>query len=403
MFKSLGNGRQEGMKTKREEHSLSRNAGGGGGGRRLPNSRGSAVRGDNASTQQPRPGAARGPRPQPAGRPSPRAGAGARPRRPGHAEQRRVQTRSPAAGPGAEEAAHLSELPGRARREPTCGRRPERPRQLLPTAPQSAGHPAQEPSSEGGRQGRLQGGRGAGRERRGAAGSSENRGSVVRPPAAASRGSGRHAEVRLHLGDGAAAEPRGSASTSRGSLLTLHREEAAAAAAAAEEAAPSPAPAQSPAAAEWPPASPQDPPPRLRRAAHRARRAQHGQLRQPHAAVRSGSGGGGGRGAPVCTGRPAGRPGQAGGGERSPVPVWRSLPSTPTRLPLHAGGAAVPAASAAAAAAAAAEARAAAAAALAGRGHVTQPAGSLGAGKRAHAEEARLGRARGAERRGEGV
>lgn len=64
------------------------------------------------------------------------------------------------------------------------------------------------------------------------------------------------------------------------------------------------------------------------------------------------------------------------------VPVWRSLLFTPTRLPLHAGGPAAPAASAAAAAAAA-EALAAAAAALAGRGHVTRPAGSLGAGKRA--------------------
>lgn len=70
----------------------------------------------------------------------------------------------------------------------------------------------------------------------------------------------------------------------------------------------------------------------------------------------------------------------AGVGERSPVLVWRSLLSTPTRLPLHAGGAAAPTATAAAAAAVA---RAAAAAALAGRGHVTQPAGSLGAGKRA--------------------
>lgn len=93
--------------------------------------------------------------------------------------------------------------------------------------------------------------------------------------------------MRLHLEDEAAAEPRASPSTSRGSLLTLHCEEAAA----EEEAAPSPAPAQSPAAAEWPPASPQDPPPRLRRAAHRARRAQHGQPRQPHAAVRNSSGG----------------------------------------------------------------------------------------------------------------
>lgn len=93
--------------------------------------------------------------------------------------------------------------------------------------------------------------------------------------------------MQLHLEDEAVAEPRGSASTSRGSLLTLHCEEAAA----EEEAAPSPAPAQSPAATEWPPASPQDPPPRLRRAAHRARRAQHGQLRQPHAAVRNSSGG----------------------------------------------------------------------------------------------------------------
>lgn len=83
------------------------------------------------------------------------------------------------------------------------------------------------------------------------------------------------------------------------------------------------------------------------------------------------------------------------------VPVWRSLLSTPTRLPLHAGGAAAPAATAAAAAAA--EARAAAAAASAGRGHVTQPAGSLGAGKRARAEVARLERGLGAERRGEGV
>lgn len=55
-------------------------------------------------------------------------------------------------------------------------------------------------------------------------------------PAAGSLGSGRHAEVRLHLGkEAAAAEPRDSASTSRGSLLTLHREEAAAA---EEEAAP---------------------------------------------------------------------------------------------------------------------------------------------------------------------
>lgn len=112
-------------------------------------------------------------------------------------------------------------------------------------------------------------------------------GSVLHSSVADSQGSGRHAEVRLHLEDEAAAEPRGSASTSRGSLLTLHCEEAAA----EEEAAPSPAPAQSPAAAEWPPASPQDPPPRLRRAAHRARRAQHGQLRQPHAAVRNSRGG----------------------------------------------------------------------------------------------------------------
>lgn len=54
-------------------------------------------------------------------------------------------------------------------------------------------------------------------------------------PQAGSPGSGRHAEVRLHLGnEAAAAEPRDSASTSRGSLLTLHREEAAA----KEEAAP---------------------------------------------------------------------------------------------------------------------------------------------------------------------
>lgn len=62
------------------------------------------------------------------------------------------------------------------------------------------------------------------------------------------------------------------------------------------------------------------------------------------------------------------------GKELSPVPVWCSLLFTPTRLPLHAGGAAAPAATAAAAAAAAAS---------AGRGHVTRPAGSLGAGGRA--------------------
>lgn len=74
----------------------------------------------------------------------------------------------------------------------------------------------------------------------------------------------------MHLGD-EAAESRGSASTSRGSLLTLYSEEAA-----EQEAAPGSAPAQSPAAAEWPPGSPQDPPPRLRKAAHWARRARHG-------------------------------------------------------------------------------------------------------------------------------
>ncbi|XP_047641756.1 Holliday junction resolvase MOC1, chloroplastic-like [Phacochoerus africanus] len=71
--------------------------------------------------------------------------------------------------------------------------------------------------------------------------------------------------------------------------------------------------------------------------------------------------------------------GGAGEGELSPVPVRRSLLSTPSRLQLHAGGTA-----AATAAAAAAEASAAAAAAaLARRGHVTRPAGSLGAGRRA--------------------
>ncbi|XDA74333.1 hypothetical protein R6Z07F_004555 [Ovis aries] len=119
----------------------------------------------------------------------------------------------------------------------------------------------------------------------------ERRGGSPTPGESSSDGSedlGRHAEDRLHLEDEVTAQPRGSASTSLGSLLTLHCEEAAAA---EEEAAPGPAPAQSPAAAEWPPASPQDPPPGLRRAAHRARRAQHGQLRRPHAAVRKGSGG----------------------------------------------------------------------------------------------------------------
>lgn len=122
----------------------------------------------------------------------------------------------------------------------------------------------------------------------GAAGSAEIEGSVLGSSTGGSEDSGRHAEGRLHLEDEVTAQPRGSASTSLGSLLTLHCEEAAAA---EEEAAPGPAPAQSPAAAEWPPASPQDPPPGLRRAAHRARRAQHGQLRRPHAAVRKGSGG----------------------------------------------------------------------------------------------------------------
>lgn len=179
---------------------------------------------------------------------------------------------------------------------------------------------------------------------------------------------------------------------------------------------PGPAPAQSPAAAEWPPASPQDPPPRLRKAAHRARRAQPGQLRRPHSAIRNGSSG---RCSPRCehcspartgrgpwpreSGRPSTRglraasgrspvgfgwPGWARGRELSPVPVWRSLLSTPTRLPLHAGGAAVPAATAAAAAAA-----------LAGRGHVTRPAGSLGAGGRG-GSAARTGTGSPAARRG---
>lgn len=119
--------------------------------------------------------------------------------------------------------------------------------------------------------------------------------------AARSQGSARHAEVRLHLEDEAAAEPRGSASTSRGSLLTLHCEEAAE----QEEAAPGSAPAQNPAAAEWPPASPEDPPPRLRKAAHRARRAQHRQLHQPHAAIRNGSGGRGADPSVSTAARPA--------------------------------------------------------------------------------------------------
>lgn len=66
-------------------------------------------------------------------------------------------------------------------------------------------------------------------------GNAEDGGSVLSASAVGSHGSGRHAEVQLHLGDRAAKEPRGSASTSRGSLLTLHCEEAAAAAAAKEE------------------------------------------------------------------------------------------------------------------------------------------------------------------------
>ncbi|XP_020946922.1 collagen alpha-1(I) chain [Sus scrofa] len=74
--------------------------------------------------------------------------------------------------------------------------------------------------------------------------------------------------------------------------------------------------------------------------------------------------------------------GGAGEGELSPVPVRRSLLSTPSRLQLHAGGTAA-ATAAAAAAAKASAAAAAAAAALARRGHVTRPAGSLGAGRRA--------------------
>ncbi|XP_032203622.1 transcription initiation factor TFIID subunit 4-like [Mustela erminea] len=391
--------------------------------RRLSNSRGITVQCDNASINQPQRGADEGPPPSASEGPvTTRRGGGGQQqdglwrgrggwKKPKSSGCRHEAPRSPVpralGGDSWPDRAlrrtprnPLTFLPGRARQETTCEGRPERPRQLLGTAPQSAERPAPPLTSPGSRNhfprgeevGEAAGGSRGGRERWGAAGSTENGGSVLCSSAADSRGSGRHAEVRLHLEDEATAEPRGSASTSRGSLLTLHCEEAA-----AEEAAPSPAPAQSPAAAEWPPASPQDPPPRLRRAAHRARRAQHGQLRQPHAAVRNSSGGRGaapfvstakllGRG-PVCTGWPARLPGQARGGERSPVPVWRSLLSTPTRLPLHAGGAAAPAATAAAAAAA--EARAAAAAALAGRGHVTQPAGSLGAGKRARARRKR--------------
>lgn len=66
------------------------------------------------------------------------------------------------------------------------------------------------------------------------AGSAEKGGSVLRASEGGSQDSGRHAEVRLHLEDKAAVEPRGSASTSRGSLLTLHCEEAEEEAAAAE-------------------------------------------------------------------------------------------------------------------------------------------------------------------------
>lgn len=149
-------------------------------------------------------------------------------------------------------------------------------------------------------------------------GKRSERGLVLGVAAANSHRSGRHAEVRLHLEDEAAAEPRGSASTSQGSPLTLHCEEAAAEKEEEEEAAPGPAPAQSPAAAEWPPASLQDPPPHLRKAAHWARRAQLGQLGRPHAAIRSRHGGRGADPSVSTAARPARGGGRGTGDGRAP-------------------------------------------------------------------------------------
>lgn len=167
-------------------------------------------------------------------------------------------------------------------------------------------------------------------------------------PAAGSLGSGRHAEVRLHLGKEAAAEPRDSASTSRGSLLTLHREEEA-----AEEEA---APGRPPPRARRPPsgrsrprrtrllrsAKPRSGRAALSTAAPPAPRSRLQQRRQQQAGgVQPGAGSGGHRfadsaepkGAPASSGqgprrhrvtRGTARAGRGGGG-RSPVPVRRSL------------------------------------------------------------------------------
>lgn len=224
-------------------------------------------------------------------------------------------------------------------------------------------------------------------------------------PAAGSLGSGRHAEVRLHLGkEAAAAEPRESASTSRGSLLTLHREEA------AEEEA---APGRPPPRARRPPSGRSRPRRTrlLRSAKPRSGRAALGSAAQPaprrrpppqQQQQRAGCNPGWGPGTPVRRRRSSRGYGQlragarlhrvtrrtarAGKGEEGAHPFRSDAPfcSTPPRLPLHAGSAAAPAASATAA-----DARAAAAAALAGRGHVTRPAGSLRAGGRARAHERR--------------
>lgn len=76
---------------------------------------------------------------------------------------------------------------------------------------------------------------------------------------------------------------------------------------------------------------------------------------------------------------------------------WRTLtrsgPTLPSSSPhLHASRSTLAAQLPPAASATAADARAAAAAALAGRGHVTRPAGSLRAGGRARAHERRLAR-----------
>lgn len=230
-------------------------------------------------------------------------------------------------------------------------------------------------------------------------------------PAAGSLGSGRHAEVRLHLGKEAAAEPRESASTSRGSLLTLHREEAAAAE--EEEAAPGRPP---PRARRSPSGRSRPRRTRLLRSAKpRSGRAALGSAAQPaprrrpqqqEQQQRAGCNPGWGPGTPArrrrssrgygqlragfpsAPGDPRGPPEQARGRRA----LTRSGPTLPSSPHLHASRSTLAAQLLPLPLPPLADARAAAAAALAGRGHVTRPAGSLRAGGRARAHERRYRR-----------